>query len=385
MFMYSILVDKVKKYQVFLVCLLAYSALAFVFSFALHHPVYGVSNTASSPYRILGWLFYIYMDLYMVFIIITFWAFSNSINDVDSAKKSYGFIAGISKLGGIIAPLFGWMLLNRTNWSNGQTIPGLIALSGLFLICAAFCIYRIIQTVPQKHLHGYEAAYKVEQQQLKTGKAETGIFEGVRLMIAHPYVLGIFGLVYSAEIILHIIDYQMQILLEIRYAKAIGTISSFMFIYTITWQGLGLVFAFLGVSFFVQRFDLLFCLVSVPIFIAGLVAGLLFFPSLTTVFVVMVFLRAIQYGFNHPVREILYIPTVKDIKFKSKAWIDSFGRYFSKASGATVNLLSRLAMQCTVSLVVAAGWIVLSILLGRKYKETIASGKVIGDGEDLKN
>jgi AAA family ATP:ADP antiporter len=384
MLLYSFLVDRLKKYQVFLACLLSYSILALIFGLALYHPVYGVSNTNSSPFRILGWLFYIYMDLYMVFIISTFWAFSNSINDVDSAKKNYGFIAGMSKLGGIIAPLFGWMLLNRTNWSEANIIPGLVALSGLFLAIAALCIYRIIKTVPKKNLHGYEAAYQVEKEKRKAGTAKTGIFEGVRLMVAQPYVLGIFGLVYAAEIILHIIDYQMQLLLEVKYFKAIGAISSFMFIYTTAWQTVGFVFAFLGVSFFVQRFDIPICLISVPIFIAGLVLGLLFFPSLATVFIVMVFLRAIQYGFNHPVREMLYIPTVKDIKFKSKAWIDSFGRYFSKASGATVNLFSQLAMQCGISLVVAVGWIVLSVLVGQKYKETVDSGKVIGEEETTK-
>lgn len=385
MFSYSILVDKLKKYQVFLVCLFSYAALAFIFGLALFHPVYGVANTASSPYRLLGWLFYIYMDLYMVFIISTFWAFSNSINNVESAKKNYGFITGMSKLGGILASLFGWALVNNTSLTDQQTIPILVALSGVFLICATFCIYRIIKTVPKKYLHGYEAAYKIEQQKERIGKNETGIFEGIRLMVANSYVLGIFGLVYSAEIILHIIDYQMQLLLEVRYAKAIGAITSFMFIYTTAWQALGLIFAFLGVSFFIQLFDLTLCLASVPVFIAGLVTILLIFPSLTTVFIVMVFLRAIQYGFNHPVREILYIPTVKDIKFKSKAWIDSFGRYFSKASGATVNLCSRLAMQCSISLVVAAGWVVISILVGKKYKETIESGNVIGNEKLLKN
>jgi AAA family ATP:ADP antiporter len=99
----------------------------------------------------------------------------------------------------------------------------------------------------------------------------------------------------------------------------------------------------------------------------------------------MVILRALHYGFNSPIREILYIPTVKDIKFKSKAWIDSFGRTFSKSSGSTVNILTIVqqtvfgfSIETFATFSITFVWFFISLLIGKKYNTTILNNDVIG-------
>src|SRR6202042_2883570 len=62
--------------------------------------------------------------------------------------------------------------------------------------------------------------------------------------------------------------------------------------------------------------------------------------SSTALLVTFVTLQAINYAFSWPLRESLYIPTVKEIKFKSKSWIDAFGSKFAKSTGSSFNLFA---------------------------------------------
>ena len=103
----------------------------------------------------------------------------------------------------------------------------------------------------------------------------------------------------------------------------------------------------------------------------------------------LIILRALHYGFNFPIQEILYIPTTKDIKFKAQAWIKSFGRHISKTSGATVNLLSQggplsssLVIGSIFSLSLGIVWLFTALGVGTKYTDTIKNNDVIGANSD---
>ncbi len=391
MIFYAYLVDKIRRYQVLYFFLCVYAALCLLFCYFLLHPVYGLTNTHTSPWRILGWAFYILLDLYPVFVVSTFWAFSGSIFSPTEAKNSYGFIVAASKMAGITSPLLSSAILTANWWPHTTVIPWLVGSSAILLLMAATFIAKLIRTVPGQFLHGYEAVYQLEKEKSKQKtkkKGFAGLFEGIRLMITQPYVFGIFGLVYSYELISSMLDYQMQFMVRSYYHNNVGEMSKFFLNYTASFQGVGLLFAIFGTSTLLRKLDVQFCLVSVPLITSGLVVGLLMFPSLTTMFVVMVVLRGLNYGFNTPIREILYIPTVKNIKFKSKAWIDSFGRTISKGSGASVNLLAQsggshavLATGCSVSLVVVVVWTFIALSVSRKYMTTVSEGKAIGNDD----
>ena len=101
----------------------------------------------------------------------------------------------------------------------------------------------------------------------------------------------------------------------------------------------------------------------------------------------MIVLRALNYGFNYPVRETLYIPTVRGIQFKAKLWIDSFGKTFSKSSGSLFNQLllyfssnpyTILRVDSIYCVMVAFAYTIVSLLIGKKYQKTIENNEVIG-------
>lgn len=390
MLAYSKLIDSLRRYQIVYFFFLLYALLGLIFAATLLHPVYGLQNTTTSPYRILGWCFEIFMDLYQALVVSTFWSYVNSISTPNFANKTYGPIVAISRVGGMLTPLFGYLLMTYSNLPDKYSIPLLVLFASLLLLAAAYFIYRIIKQVPYEYLRGYEATHHHTKLQNTATKKAPGIFEGLKLMLTHPYVFGIFGLVACFEIISIIFDYKMQVLMSIEHNNNIGAMSTFMFLYTGSFQVLSFIFALFGTSTLLKKLGVQVCLLIMPVATLFLVLCLSIHPTLKTVFVLMVALRALHYGFNSPIREVLYIPTIKDIQFKSKAWIESFGRTFSKSSGSTINILSILQQSLggcgfgieTLSAIVLTGiWFTIAYLIGKKYSKTITDDKLIGERE----
>jgi ATP:ADP antiporter, AAA family len=386
--LYTKLVDKLRRYQVVYFFFILYSIGCVIAALLLMHPTIGLSNTMTSPNRIFGWIFYLFIELYSSLIVSTFWAFASSICSPTYAQENYGKIVAVSRVAGIATPLLSWLVMRKLPYSCTVSIPMLLIASAVFLLLACLCIAKIMKEIPGYMLHGYEAVYKSEK---TTNHQKTGLFEGLKLILTQPYVFGIFTLVYIYEALSAITDYQMQVLMSVEKQNAVDEMSCFMFIYTATFQALGLIFAYFGTSALLEKIGVRYCILIMPLATILFMAILFTSPNLTTIFIIMVLLRAAHYGFNVPVREILYIPTTKDVKFKSKAWIESFGRSLSKTSGATFNFISQLQnpfLQIRFNSVIAIGisvfWAGISIFIGKKYEKTIKDNAIIGTMPDDK-
>ncbi len=385
MFGYSKLVDRLKRHQLVYCFLGLYAIIGLISAYCIYDPTIGLRNTITSPYRIFGWLFEIFMDLYQAMIVSTFWGFVNTISTPRFASAHYGSIVAGSRVGGMLTTTLSLILLEYSSLEGWHSIPLLILVASFFLAGAAFCIYKITTKVPHKYLHGYEAAYQAAKKDAQTAQ-HPGVLEGLKLMVTEPYVLGIFTLAYSFEIINIIFDYQMAVLMSIEKNNEILAMSSFMLMYTLTFQALSFVFALFGTAKLLKKIGIQKCLMIMPIGVIALTAGVLAYPQLWTIFVLMVIMRSLHYGFNQPIREILFIPTVKDIQFKSKAWIDSFGRTLSKTSGSALNMLTIggstpyvwLLMQSSFSFGISLVWIFVAFFVGKKYVQTITNNEVIG-------
>lgn len=384
MLFYSKLIDRVRRYQVVMIAFLFYAIVGVIFAVIFAHPVYGVRNTVTSPYRMVGWFFEFFMDFYQALIVSGFWSFVTSISTPDFANRTYGFIVAASRIGGILTTLISLFVLGVTFLADWQSISLLVLFASFLLVGAAFFLYQIIRKIPREELHGYEAAYKASIEKEHSVK-KTSIFEGLRLMLTEPYVMGIFSMVCCFEVVNIIFDYKMEVLMSIETNNNIQAMSRFMMIYTGSFQALSFLFAFFGTTNFLRYIGVRVGVFVMPFLMIVLGAVLFVYPSLNVVFFVLVISRALNYGFNNPIREVLYIPTIKDIQFKSKAWIDSFGRTISKSSGSVVNLLTafqsvnvQAAIMFSFIMSVSSIWLVVAYFMGKKYVETINNNEVIG-------
>ena len=99
-------------------------------------------------------------------------------------------------------------------------------------------------------------------------------------------------------------------------------------------------------------------------------------------------IRIINNAISSPIREALYIPTIKEIKFQSKSWIDSFGSKFAKSIGAfSIAWAEKYVANCSMALFsvlniyflfIIHAWVAASYLLGKRYDSAINNNETIG-------
>lgn len=389
--LYSLLVDRVRRYQLLYVYSIFYGITGLVFAILLNHEVIGLVNTDSSPYRIFGWLFYFFVEGYSPFMVSVFWAFANSVTDPESAKKNYGLMVSGSKLGGMVSAGIAWMILSRSNplaayiSSDIARHQLLLAFSSAMVLAVPFFIALLIKNVSGRYLHGYEAAYQIEKERSKTGEEKTGLFAGLYMFIKYPYLLGIFCMVFFYEVINTVLSYQRVSIAQAN-ASSVADVSEYLFQIIFYTHLIGFLISLLGTKTLLRKLGERLCLLMIPLG-TGLLLLFYFLFNYTSYGLIAVFvvMRAINYGFSYPVRESLYIPTVKEIKFKSKSWIDAFGTKFAKTGGSTFNVLAEVMGQNLIYAAysiffagVISIWLVAAYLLGKRFEKAVANNEVIG-------
>jgi AAA family ATP:ADP antiporter len=336
------------------------------------HPVWGIANTAPSPYRLLGWLFALAMDFYPTFVIGIFWAFINSISTHDFAKESYGKIYGFIKAGGLTATVIS-MFLSYYAKNSVTLIPSLIFTSSILTLISLIFIKKIITGAEKKDLEGYRG----EMQEKPRQKKVLGMLSGLKFMITKPYVLGIFLITYFYDVIFTIIEYQTHVLLSIKTANNANMMNFFLFSSATVSQIIGLFLAFFLTSKILKSIELKLALLIMPVFSAILILSIFFTPHLITMLAAITLLPALHFSLNSPFREVLFIPTIKEIQFKSKAWMDSFGRTLSKSSASTVNMLfipnSTIfyLFNTSFSLILTIIWAISAYSIGQAHQKTV--------------
>ncbi|MFA6527629.1 MAG: Npt1/Npt2 family nucleotide transporter [Candidatus Babeliales bacterium] len=388
--LYSKMVDVLRRHQL-LYCFTLFHAIGgLIFYFFLSHPAYGIANTETSSSRILGWLFYFFMESFDAFFSTTFWSFADSVNNLKDAKNYYGFFVSGSKIGGIISAGILYLVLTYAPVNNQLfLLPGTLLVGSLFLMGAAFTIHKLITKVPDDYMHGYKATYKLETAQ-KEPHVQTwkewlcSPIDGLIIIAKNPYVLGIFSLIVFYEVVNVIFDYHVALEAD-ALNKTVGGMTAYYAFYYFLINIVGLVISMLGTTPILRNLGFRLSLFIFPLLCMFLVTISIIFPVAGMVFFVSIGLRSFNYAFNHPTREILYIPTTKDIKFKAKAWSDAFGARMAKSFGSLFNVAMKgaapsfvLLSSVGLSLGLTSLWLIVVYFLGRTLQNAIDNKQVIG-------
>jgi len=387
-FLYSRTVDLMRRYQLLSFYSLIFGIGGLWFAYLLGHETYGLSNTVSSPYRIWGWLFFLFGEGYSPFLISVFWAFANSVSSPDEAKRNYGFVVSGSKLGGMVTSGLAWYLFSVSGFTENAFFSDtfvhqlFLVISSAMLLCVPFVIHFLVKTVPSDLLHGYKAAYQQEVNQSK--KPKTSILAGLSMFVKYPYVLGIFGLVFFYETISTVLSFLRLGVAEAQ-AHSVSDVSSLLFEMAFKTHVIGFLVSLFGTRTLCQRLGTTFCLLLVPLLTGFFLLYLMVETTPQALVNAFVFFKAIHYAFSWPVRETLYIPTVKEIKFKSRSWIDAFGSKIARTVGSAFNIFSSdlgpmmvLPAHSFFFASIIFFWLIIALFLGRRFERAIQKNEVIG-------
>lgn len=384
-FLYSKLVDLFEKHKLFYILITTYTILfgGITIMLGIRHFM-GDAFLGKTALATLGWVSYFAIESFGSLIAALFWSFTASITTTDSAKRGYPLIAALAQLGAIFgsAPTLGvaqlggiWVLFLGATLAVGSTI---------------FVMHYFMNTMSPEALIGNKKAHATEKK--KEGFFE-GFTSGLVLLFTKPYLIGVLIVSTFYEIITQIIEYQMQsnACIYPAYCTEQG-FAQFQGIYGVCVNILAFSMALLGTSYLIKRYGLRFCLLFYPICLGiAFISLFIFFhigspdagQLLWATFGVLIIAKGLGYAVNNPVKEIMYIPTSKDVKFKSKGWIDMFGSRTAKQGGAQVtnafkHSIPDLMVYGTIaSLGLTAVWIMAAIYVGNKNRQLIKDNQII--------
>ncbi|MBP6869730.1 hypothetical protein KBC04_02515 [Candidatus Babeliales bacterium] len=386
--LYSKLVDCMSRFH--LLCFYSglYGFIGLVIAYFLGSQTMGLENTVASPDRYFGWFIYLFYEGAVPFVVSLFWSFANSVTAPETAKKGYTLMIAGSKLGGMCTAGLAWMMLTPTCFLGNLGLSDvfihqfLLAFASILLCVAPMIVYYLLRQGNQENLHGYEAVYKVEKQEEEEGTDQTGMLSGLWMMFTQPYILAIFAIIFFYELLNVVLSVQ-----RLGILQDAGGFSAAMFHQRMVIHTIGFFVSFFGTRVLLKKLGERTCLILTPILIGILLIYFMTTYNANAVLVVFTGLGVLNYAFASPLRESLYIPTVKDIKYKSKSWIDSFGMKISKGSSSMFIEMTRNIDPGTMLFnvvyisffsTIIALWILVAWWLGKRYTQAVEKNEVIG-------
>ena len=394
-FFYSRLVDRIRRYQLLIFYSVLFGIANLIFAYYIGHPQIGILNTDAHPSRLFGWFFYFFVEGYSPFVVSVFWALANSVNSPAEAKRNYGYMVAGSKFGGMVAAALAWYIFGLSSQLAHPYLTHVVAhqiilvISTLFLALVPIAAILFIKMVPGRLLHGYEAAYQLEKHKSESVvPSKPSMFAGLEMFLKYPYVLGIFGMVFFYETVSTVLGY-LRLGAAEAGAESISDVSKVLFEIAFKAHFVGFLISLIGTQALLSRLGTRICLMLIPFSMGGILFYLIFETSPQSLRNAFVVFTALNYAFLAPVRESLYLPTVKEIKFKSKSWIDAFGSKFAKTAGSMFNVFAAkmgAAFMLPVYSFFFAGvvcmWFGVAFLLGRRFEQAVVNNEVIGAEEE---
>jgi AAA family ATP:ADP antiporter len=316
----------------------------------------------------VGRVFFVWVSLFNLFIVSVFWSFMADIFRNAQGRRLFGFIAAGGSAGALLGPAI----------TIGLAVPlgpvNLLLVSALFLEAAVRCIHRLLHA-PEASGNGPPvAAPGTPPDEAAIGG---GLLAGITQVARSPYLLGIclylvlytttstFLYFQQADIIAGGFDdpaERTRIFAVIDFSVALITILAQCFVTgrAIRWAGVGAALAVL------------------PVLTMAGFATLAAAPALGVLIAFQALRRATNFAISRPAREILYTVVSREQKYKSKNFIDTaVYRGGDAASGWAFAGLKGLGLDlaaiAAVAVPLAALWMAVALLLGRRQEQLVAA------------
>lgn len=316
-----------------------------------------------TPAVSLNWAFYLFGDLWSTLWVTTFWAYLNEMTATEQSKRLYGLIGG----GGVIGGLVGTTLVATLVEGVGATtlIFGAVAMTVL-LGLITLRIEALASSTGAAIGRGRGVdRLRAEETTEKQGNAA---LEGAKLALASKYLFAIVMIVFLYEFASQILDYQYKTALEAIEGEE--ATSAFFARIGVVVNTISVVTQFLLVSFVIRKFGLTTALLVLPV--AMLLASGVYFavPVLWAASMLTVADNGFSYSINQTSREMLFVPTSADVKYKARAFANMFVQRFGKGIAILMALgltAFPVRMLTIPAIAVIAIWAGFALYAGRRF------------------
>lgn len=346
----------------------------------------------------VGVIFFLWVGIFSLMIVAQFWSFANDLYTKEQGERLFVIVAFGMSLGAVIGSLLAGQIIPLVGVSQA-----LLVAAGL-LILAAMVSNVIDARERAKHETHLPVHLTTAELPAATGEYQVQALEDAdQLTVSLPGVgpgsrPGTFRLVFRSRYLLLIAFLMLMVnwvnttgeyILGRTVASAaeaavssgaagglgvpeyIGRFYSEFFLVV---NVIGLLVQLFVVSRILKYFGVKAALLVLPLIALAGYTILAFAPILALVRAVKIAENATDYSIQNTVRNVLFLPTSRDEKYKAKQVIDSF---FWRAGDVMSAVLVYVGVKllgfgtsgvARVNLVLAAIWLVLAVAVGREYR-----------------
>lgn len=320
----------------------------------------------------IGRVFYIWTSVFNLFVVSVFWSFMTDIHRPSQGRRLFGMVA----VGGTVGAILGSSITTALVGLLGPV--NLLLVSALLLEAAGRASgvlegheRRLAQAaLEEEDVDARGAGPSLRRSEVIGG----GVLEGIRHVLASPYLLGIAALMMLFTVASTFLYFQQAAIVAsvfqddrvgrtrlfagVDLAVNVLTLATQVFLTgrILRWVGVGASLAFLPL------------LSAVGFGILGAA------PVLAVIVAFQVLRRAGNFAIQRPAREVLYTVLPRTDKYKAKNFNDTFvyrtgdqvGAWSYTFLASTLGIgLSGLAV---VMVPLSAAWLALALWLGRRYR-----------------
>ncbi len=364
---YGKLVDRLPRIKLVIGVSLAFGAQLLLFYLAMALGAEGGLG--------LALLFYAWVGVFNVMVVAQFWAYANDIYDKEQGDRLFPLVA----LGASIGAAVGSKVANLV--IKGLGLKPMLALAALLLVVCSALFYWVEQRQPARPERALEGMAPHDT----SDKRVSNMPGGFQLVARHRYLLliALFSLVFNwansnSEYMLSKLikaDAAAKALRDHLGPEHIGDLigaayADFFFYVNVV----GVLLQTFVVSRLVKWLGLSKAFLFLPVISVANAAVVAFLPIIALVKATKTAENATDYSLNNTLRQMLWLVTSPQMKYKAKQVVDTFcvriGDFCSALSVlVTVDLLhfsvSRFAW---ISIALGGVWIALALAIGKLHR-----------------
>ena len=328
----------------------------------------GIANT-----KYLGVIYFVWVGIFSLTVIAQFWSFANDIYTPAEGKRLFTIIAFGGSAGAVLGAKIAQVLIGRIG------IYELLLVSGALLL-GSLLITNYVES--RKKTRTHEPAAALEQAQPEPPMSKSGAF---KVVFRHRYLLLIAIMILLTNWVNTTGEYILGNVVSSAAQSAVSGISNpeaakaaekvfigefygdFFFYVNLC----GLLLQLFVVSRIVKYLGMRVAIMALPMIALGGYFLIAFTPLLALIKVAKTAENSTDYSLNNTARQMLFLPTTREQKYKAKVAIDSF---FVRAGDvlsagliyAGLHWLSFTITQFAIAnLVLVVMWLALAFLVGR--------------------
>ncbi len=357
---YGRLVDALPRIKLVIGVNLAFAAQLLLFYVAIAIP--GLKEN-------LGYFFYVWVGIFNVMVVAQFWGYANDLYEKEQGERLFPMVAIGASVGAAVGSKGAKFLIQGLGEPTMLLVAG-----GLLVLCAG--LYFLVER-REGNPSEQAPASKPEGEEKKSKKGGFSLVMGERYLL----LIAAFALIYNwvnsnGEYMLSRVI-QEEALALIKEGKlaakdkgsAIGAAYADFFFYV---NVAGVVLQTFVVSRIVRWLKLPTAFLFMPVL--ALTNGLLFAFVPFIAKIGKGAENSIDYSLNNTLKQMLWLVTSPDMKYKAKQVVDTFcvrmGDFFSAMSVLVAVDLLKFSVPtfAWISIVLAGVWIFLAIAIGRLYR-----------------